>query len=394
MYIGDFRLGDTFDFKFTTRTFSTGAPGTLAGTPSVAAYPGNSTTEVTAGITLSVDFDTRTGLNNVRIVATSGNGYATATNYAVVITAGTVSSVSVVGEVVAHFSIENRSALMPTTGGRTLDVSSTGEAGLDWGNIGSKTTSNALTATTIATTQKVDVDTIKTNPVVNAGTITFPTTATLASTTNITAGTITTATNLTNAPTAGDFTATMKTSLNNATPSVTVSDKTGFSLSAAGIQAIWDALTSALTTVGSIGKLLADNIDAVFSTRMPTTHINATGGVVDHVTLVDTTTTNTDMRGTDSAATAANLSTVDGNVTNLKSGIIFGSAVTGTLTTTQATTDLTYADNQLIGRILIVLTGSAAGEATDITAYANLNGELTFTALTVAMANGDTFKIV
>jgi hypothetical protein len=39
---------------------------------------------------------------------------------------------------------------------------------------------------------KVDVDTIKTNPVVNGGTITFPTTATLASTTNISAGTITT----------------------------------------------------------------------------------------------------------------------------------------------------------------------------------------------------------
>lgn len=36
---------------------------------------------------------------------------------------------------------------------------------------------------------KVDVDTIKTNPVVNGGTITFPTTATLASTTNITAAT-------------------------------------------------------------------------------------------------------------------------------------------------------------------------------------------------------------
>lgn len=38
----------------------------------------------------------------------------------------------------------------------------------------------------------VNVDTIKTNPVVNGGTITFPTTATLASTTNITAGTVTT----------------------------------------------------------------------------------------------------------------------------------------------------------------------------------------------------------
>jgi hypothetical protein len=40
--------------------------------------------------------------------------------------------------------------------------------------------------------------------------------------------------------------------------SVLVGDKTGFSLSAAGVQAIWDALTSAFTTAGSIGKKLAD----------------------------------------------------------------------------------------------------------------------------------------
>ncbi len=79
--------------------------------------------------------------------------------------------------------------------------------------------------------------------------------------------TATTATNLTNAPSAGDFTATMKTSLNAATPAVTVSDKTGFSLSSAGLQAIWDALTSALTTAGSIGKLLIDNINATISSR-------------------------------------------------------------------------------------------------------------------------------
>lgn len=44
-----------------------------------------------------------------------------------------------------------------------------------------------------------------------AGTVTFP--GTIASTTNITGGTITTVTNLTNAPTAGDFNATMKASL-------------------------------------------------------------------------------------------------------------------------------------------------------------------------------------
>lgn len=82
--------------------------------------------------------------------------------------------------------------LVPTTAGRTLDVSTGGEAGVDWANVGSPTTTQTLTGTTIATTQKVDIETIKTNPVVNAGTITFPTTATLASTTNITGGTITT----------------------------------------------------------------------------------------------------------------------------------------------------------------------------------------------------------
>src|SRR5207245_1449153 len=60
--------------------------------------------------------------------------------------------------------------------------------------------------------------------------VTLP--SSVASPTNITAGTITTATNLTNAPTSGDFTATMKTSLNAATPAVTVRDKTGFSLPA------------------------------------------------------------------------------------------------------------------------------------------------------------------
>ena len=128
-YIGDFRLGDTFDTKFTTVT-TTGAPTQLAGTPVISAYPDNSTTQITAGITLSVDFDTVTGLNNVRVVATSGNGYATATNYQLVITTGTVGGTSVVGYVVAEFSIENRSCLMPTVADRTLDVSAGGEAGV------------------------------------------------------------------------------------------------------------------------------------------------------------------------------------------------------------------------------------------------------------------------
>lgn len=39
---------------------------------------------------------------------------------------------------------------------------------------------------------------------------------------------------------------------------VAAASKTGYALSSAGVQAIWDALSSALTTVGSIGKRLVD----------------------------------------------------------------------------------------------------------------------------------------
>lgn len=50
----------------------------------------------------------------------------------------------------------------------------------------------------------------------------------------------------------------------------TNNDKTGYGLSAAAVQAIWDALTSALTAVGSIGKFLIDRLDAAISSRMAT----------------------------------------------------------------------------------------------------------------------------
>jgi hypothetical protein len=153
-YIGDFALESTFDTKFTTVT-TTGAPTTLAGTPVISAYVGNDVVQLTAGITLSVDFDGVTGLHNVRVVATSGNGYATASNYQLVITTGTVGGTSVVGYVVAEFSIEARSSLRPTTAGRTLDVSTGGEAGVDWANVGSPTTALNLSATNIDVDQVV-----------------------------------------------------------------------------------------------------------------------------------------------------------------------------------------------------------------------------------------------
>jgi hypothetical protein len=159
-YRGDISPGDVLDLKFTTRRFSTGAPHTLAGTPAVSIYKDNGTTESTAGVTLTADFDSRTGLNHLRIdTSADGTFYAAGSNFQAVITAGTVDSVSVVGEIVAEFSIHKRSALRPTTAGRTLDVSAGGEAGLDWANVGSPTTTVGLSGTTVKTATDVETDT-------------------------------------------------------------------------------------------------------------------------------------------------------------------------------------------------------------------------------------------
>jgi hypothetical protein len=94
-------------------------------------------------------------------------------------------------------------------------------------------------------------------------------------------------------------------------------------------------------------------------------------------------------------ATGAGTGKVAMQAGNISDGIILGSAATGTLSTTQATTTLTgYANSQLVGRYVLWLSGSVAGEASQITAYASSGGLLTFNALTTAPANGNLFKIV
>lgn len=159
-YLGDFAAGDILDFKFTTFRPSTGAAYTLAGTPAVSVYKSNSTTQSTTGVTLTVDFDSVTGLHHVRVdTSADGTFYADGSQFEVVITAGTVDSVSVVGACVGRFTLRAQAALYPTTPGRKLDVSSGGEAGVDWANVGSPTTTVNLSATTVKTATDVETDT-------------------------------------------------------------------------------------------------------------------------------------------------------------------------------------------------------------------------------------------
>jgi hypothetical protein len=126
---------------------------------------------------------------------------------------------------------------------------------------------------------KADVDTIKTNPVVNAGTLTFPTNETLASTVNITAGTVTTSTNVTtvnglaaNVITAASMAADASAEIADAVWDEPIAGhlgagSTGLALNSAGAAGDpWSTALPGAYGAGTAGKIVGDNIDAPSST--------------------------------------------------------------------------------------------------------------------------------
>ena len=112
----DYTVGDTAHFMFTTRKFTTGAPFALA-SGVISAYENESLTQITAGITLGADHDGVTGLNLVTVVASGANGFEAGKDYHLVITTGTVDSVSVVGEVVGRFTLGRSAAAVDLANG-------------------------------------------------------------------------------------------------------------------------------------------------------------------------------------------------------------------------------------------------------------------------------------
>jgi len=94
------------------RNFNThqddGTPITLAGTPSIKIYKDDSTTEDDSGITLTVDFDSKTGLHNVKVdTSQDGTFYANGHDFSAVISAGTVDGISVVGTEIFRFRLQD-----------------------------------------------------------------------------------------------------------------------------------------------------------------------------------------------------------------------------------------------------------------------------------------------
>lgn len=249
----DYLLEATLDFKFTTRAFATGIPTVLAGTPVVEIYEDNSVTQITAAETLTVDFDSVVGLNNLRVVATAANGFEAGKSYAAILSAGTVGGVSVVGEVVAQFSIQRSPAFARLGAPVGASISE---------DIADVPTVAEFNARTILAADYFD-----------------PATDTVALVTDL-------------------------------------STKTGFSLSTAGILAVWHQALSAIVTAGSIGKLLKDEITAARMSELD----DVAGKLVAVVDLIKTAVDaipTTAMRGTDSAVLAATVGVAGVGLTDL-----------------------------------------------------------------------------
>lgn len=104
-YLGSWAVGSTIYHWFNT-TDTDGAPITLAGTPAVRVYKDTSTTEDDSGITLTVDFDSKTGLHQIAIdTSADATFYAAGSEFVAWLSAGTVDSVSVVGKALCQFSL-------------------------------------------------------------------------------------------------------------------------------------------------------------------------------------------------------------------------------------------------------------------------------------------------
>lgn len=302
-YRGDYRAGDTIDLKFQTLNVSA-VPTTLSGTPAISVYKSNSTTESATGVTLSVDFDSRTGLNHVRITTVSdGTFYAEGNDFDVVITAGTVNSVSVVGQVVASFSLANRSALRPATKALNLNVGSDG--------VGQANTVQLLgtAVPTPATAGLVDVN------LINIAGAAIDTTAaqlgvktissanidfTAAQKTSLNAATPASVTGAVGSVTAavsltGDFSATMKTSLNSSTPTVsavtlsgdftsTMKTSLGTAVGTAQTGDSYGRIGAAGAGLTALGDTRVANLDATVSSRLAPAGTLATVTTVTNLT--------------------------------------------------------------------------------------------------------------
>lgn len=113
-HLETYQPGSTIPFWFNTQT-QDGFPDTLL-SGAVRVYKQASDTQDDSGITLTADYDSVIGLNAV-VIDTSADTtfYSAASEFSVVLTAGTAGGVSVTGTVLANFRLGGAPAAVATS---------------------------------------------------------------------------------------------------------------------------------------------------------------------------------------------------------------------------------------------------------------------------------------
>lgn len=250
-YLGSWKIDDLLTFYANTQVFATGVATDADSAPTYRVYEDETGTPLLTGSMALLDSSNTAGFYSEQITLSAANGFEKGKCYAIYI-AATVSSVA--GAKHDTFQIEaevDANTVSPTVsanvtqisgdsgaadncetafdggsfnvgGGGVVAASVTGAVGSVTGNVGGNVAGSVGSVTARVT---ANTDQLAGQTVTAAAGVTFPTS--VASPTNITAGTITTVTNLTNAPTNGDFTATMKTSIGTAVAASAVASVTG-----------------------------------------------------------------------------------------------------------------------------------------------------------------------
>lgn len=223
MYIGSWKIDDLITFYANTHTPSTGAATDADSPPTYRVYEDETGTPLLTGSMALIDSANTAGYYSEQITLSAANGFEKGKSYSIYVSAAVG---GITGTMHHTFQLEAE-----------VDANR-----LNWANVDNPATAVNLSATNI------DVDQVVASVSGAVGSVT----GAVGSVTGNVGGNV--------AGSVASVTAGVTVTTNN--------DKTGYGLSAAAVQAIWDALTAALTTAGSIGKLLVDNINATISSRL------------------------------------------------------------------------------------------------------------------------------
>ena len=116
-HLGNFAPGEVVGFKAHTRRDDTFAPADMAGSPAFAVYKRGDAGEVTDGLTVTLPYDSKTGLIDFELDTGADEDFYAFGHFQVVCTAGTVNSVSHIGAVAASFVLDNAAVLQAEIAG-------------------------------------------------------------------------------------------------------------------------------------------------------------------------------------------------------------------------------------------------------------------------------------